>query len=109
MKPYIALLFIIPAVIQYILGRYIRNTGYVEILKQYDDKKQYNREGLRAYVAKLMMMTGLLTIGLAIVSFVLALFFDVIIILGFLVIYAVMNINYVIRLRFSCKKFEIKE
>lgn len=110
MSPFLLLLFVIPGVIIFFLGRYIGNTGYVEVLKQYNEKKQYDKEGLTTYVYKLMTLTGGLTVITSIVAVILALLIkSVDFITIHILIYVIITLQYIIRLRFSCRKFEIKE
>lgn len=110
MSPFLVLLFVIPGAIMLLLGKYIGKTAYVEILKQYDDKKTYDRPGLAAYVKRLMVVTGGLTIGFSLISLVLSFLVEgVDFVYYYLVVYALITVHYIIKLRFSCKKFEIKE
>lgn len=110
MSPFLVLLFIIPGSIMLFLGKYIGKTQYVEVLKQYNDKKTYDRPALAAYVKKLMMVTGAITVTFSLISIILSLFIkDVDFVYYYLVLYAIITIHYIIKLRFSCKKFEIKE
>lgn len=110
MSPWIIFGFLIPGVIIFLLGRYIGNTGYVEILKQYDEKKQYNKEGLTNHVRKLMTWTGGITILISL-GFGLMRVFTGDELFGsiFLIVYVILTLQYVVRLRLSCKKYEIKE
>lgn len=109
MSPFLLLIFIVPGAIIFFLGKYIGKTGYIEILKSYNDKATYNKDGLANYVKRLMMITGVLTILLSIIGFVIAMLTDNELIIGVvLLIYSVVTINYMIRLRTSCKKFEVK-
>lgn len=110
MSSLIVFAFMIPGIILFFLGRYIGHTGYVEILKQYNEKKVYDKEALTHYVKQLMMITGILTfvssLGSGIVSIITK---NEWVGIYFLAFYVIITFHYVIRLRFSCKKFEIKE
>lgn len=108
MSPFLVLIFIVPGLIILFLGRYIGKTGYIEVLKSYNEKKKYNREGLTIYIKKLMMSTGLVTIVSSIITFIAALISKNEMIIGvFLLVYSGITIQYIIRLRRSCKKFEV--
>jgi len=108
MSPLLLLIFIVPSLIIFILGRYIGNTGYVEVLKSYDDKKIYDKEKLSEYVRKLMYFTSISTVVSCLISVGLAYLVDKdIMITVFLVIYALITVHYIIKLRMSCGKFEI--
>jgi phosphotransferase system glucose/maltose/N-acetylglucosamine-specific IIC component len=90
-----------------LLGRYIGKTNYVEILKHYDDKKEYNKEALASYIKRLMVFTGSATVLLSLLSFSLSwIVSDVDVAYLFLILYALLTIRYIIVLRFACKKFE---
>lgn len=106
MKTFIILLFIIPGALIYLLGKYIKKTGYVEVLKSYNENLNYDKDGLTNYSSKLMIYTGLVTILLSILSFVFTLVLKNDNIKSyFLIVYVVVTIHYVIKLRLSCKKF----
>ena len=110
MRTFIILLFIIPGALIFLLGRYIKRTGYVEVLKSYNEKFEYNRDGLKDYAGKLMMFTGISTVVISVVGFILALVFTNIDIRSyFLIVYVLITIRYVIKLRFSCNKFLISK
>jgi len=110
MSPFLVLLFIIPGSIMLLLGMYIGKTQYVEVLKQYDQKKSYKRPELAVYIKRLMMGTGGLTVILSLISLLLSFIVDGIdFVYIYLVVYAVITAHYIIKLRFACKKFEIKE
>jgi len=110
MSPFLILIFLVPSIIIFFLGRYIGKTQYVEVLKNYDDKKNYDKEALTKYVEKLMFITSVSTVVSCVVCFILAwIVTSVDFVTVFLVIYALITLQYVIRLRFSCKKYEIKE
>jgi len=109
MSPFIILIFIVPGAIMFFLGLYIGKTGYVEVLKGYNEKLNYDRVGLTQYAKKLMSLTGLVTVVLCILFFILSIVIDPILVSVFLILYAVITMQYVIRLKFSCRKFEIKE
>lgn len=106
MSTFIILLFIIPGVLIFFLGKYIVKTGYVEVLKEYNDKYKYDRDGLKNYAGKLMVFTGLSTIILSVTSFVLAIIIKSVDVKSyFLIVYVLLMIRYIIKLKFSCKKF----
>lgn len=110
MSPFIILLGLIPAGIIFFLGRYIGMTGYVEVLKNYDEKKTYDKKAFTLYVKNLMLFTALATACMVIVMFVLALLIKSIDFVSIaIVLYILLNLNYIIRLKLSHRKFEIKE
>lgn len=110
MSTWIIFAFAVPGVIVSLLGRYINRTGYVEVLKQYDDKKNYNREGLKNFVYKLMFYTGVLTIlGSLIFGILQIITKNDSVGLYFLGFYILITLHYVLQLRFCCKRYEIKE
>ena len=110
MNRFLVLLFIIPGIVIFLLGKYIGKTGYVEVLKSYNNKLNYDKEGLTDYVTKLMTLTSFLTIGLSLLSLILNyLIKSIDFVFVYLIVYTVLTVHYMIKLRFSCKKFEIKE
>lgn len=110
MSPFLILIFIVPSLIIFFLGRYIGKTQYVEVIKNYDEKKNYDKEALSKYVEQLMFLTSVISITACLISFILAWIITAIdFVMIYLIIYAVVTIQYMIRLRFACKKFEIKE
>lgn len=110
MSPFIILLGLIPSGIIFFLGRYIGMTQYVDVLKNYDEKKQYDKPRYAAYVKKLMYFTSISTASMCVVTFVLSLIFKHVDVMSIaLILYIVLTLNYVIRLRMSDKKFQIKE
>lgn len=109
MSTWIIFAFGIPGVIVLLLGRYINKTGYVEVLKQYDDKKTYNKDGLKNFLYKLMSATGLLTlVGSLIFGILQIITKNDTIGLYFLGYYIIVTLHYVLQLRFCCKRYEIK-
>jgi putative flippase GtrA len=110
MSPFLILIFLVPSAIIFFLGRYIGNTQYVEVLKSYDDRKLYDKKGLSEYVRKLMYFTSIGTASFCIVFLLVALILKSSNAISFfLIVYALITVNYMIRLRLSCKKFEIGE
>jgi uncharacterized membrane protein len=110
MSPFLILIFLVPSAIIFFLGRYIGNTQYVEVLKSYDDKKLYDKKGLSEYVRKLMYFTSIGTAVFCIVLLIAALVLkNSNAISIFLIVYGLLTVNYMIRLRLSCKKFETGE
>lgn len=110
MNTFLILLFIVPGVMIFLLGKYIRKTGYVEVLKSYDEKNTYDREGLTKYSSNLMMYTGAFTVAMSLLSFLIAVIFDFENIKSyFLILYVLLMINYILRLKFSCNKFLMKK
>lgn len=108
MSPLLLLIFIVPSTIIFVLGRYIGNTGYIEVLKSYDDKKLYDKEKLSEYVRKLMYFTSISTVISCLISVGLAYLINKDVMISvFLVVYALITIHYIIKLRLSCRKFEI--
>lgn len=109
MDKIIILLFAIPGVLIFYLGKYIKKSKYIEILKSYDGRKTYDRDGLSKYACKLMQSTGIITASVSLLFFILSFIFVSTNIRSiFLVVYIFVMSQYIIRLRFSCKKYEIK-
>lgn len=110
MSPFLILMFLVPSGIIFFLGRYIGKTHYVEVIKNYDEKKKYDKEALSKHVEQLMFLTSVVSATACVMSFILAWFIKSIdFVMIYLVIYAIVTIQYMIRLRFACRKFEIKE
>jgi len=110
MSPFLILMFLAPSAIIFFLGRYIGKTQYVEVIKNYDEKKNYDKEALSKHVEQLMFLTSVVSATACIMSFILAwLIKSIDFVMIYLVIYAIVTIQYMIRLRFACRKFEIKE
>lgn len=108
MSPFLILIFMIPGLIIFFLGRYIGKTGYIEILKSYNEKKNYDKDGLKNYVKRLMMGTGVTTVITALIAFVIAIVSTDEMVIGvYLLMYSAITIHYIIKLRRSCKKFEV--
>ncbi|MCH4887760.1 hypothetical protein EZV73_09255 [Acidaminobacter sp. JC074] len=108
MSPFIILLGLIPSVIIFFLGRYIGMTQYVDVLKSYDEKKTYDKAAFALYVKKLMYFTAIATGVMCIVMLILALLIKTVDFVSIaLVLYIILNLNYVIRLRMSGRKFEV--
>jgi len=109
MSPFIILLGLIPSVIIFFLGRYIGMTQYVDVLKSYDEKKTYDKVAFTLYVKKLMYFTSIATAAMCVVMLILALMIKTVDFISIaLILYIVLNLNYVIRLRLSGRKFEVK-
>lgn len=110
MSPFIILLGLIPSVIIFFLGRYIGMTQYVEVLKNYDDKKKYDKAAYAAYVKNLMYFTSISTACMCLITFTLSMIMTTVDIMSIaLILYILLNLNYIIRLKMSDKKFQLKE
>ncbi len=109
MSPYIILVFLIPSIIFLIVGWYIGKTGYVEVLKHYDEKKEYDKKGFSKFIRNVMMSIGCSTMVLIALALILNHVMKVTYFSQyFLVVYVIMIIIYLILLRISPKKYEIK-
>ncbi len=106
MNSFLILLFMVPGIIIFLLGRYLKRTGYVEVLKSYDNTYNYDEEGLTKYASTLMIYTGIITVAISILGFTFAMLFKELDINSFfLAAYVLVTAHYVIKLKFSCKKF----
>lgn len=108
MSPFYILLGFIPSAILFFLGRYIGNTGYVDVLKNYDEKKSYDKDAYAAYIKKLMVGSGLAIAVTCTIAFVVAWLVDFDVFSVALILFIIINLQYVIRLKLSHRKFEIK-